>query len=158
MRSENLLEQRGPGPRQSDDENRIRVLGSGTLVPRKEPGRADLDLQTGILLDDLGPIAAFRSLERIAPLVVAERLFELALILECLAEGKAQMIAIDQRSAGRGFLGAHACNLPFAEAIGLQVGETPISIAEIRAGSRRGVVGLDCFLSPSEGLERMSDR
>jgi len=59
----------------------------------------------GVVLDDFGAIAAFRALQRIALLVVAEGLREFTLILQCLAERKTQVVAVDGAGRGRRFRG-----------------------------------------------------
>ena len=81
-------------------------MGSGFGAPApeclsKNSARADLDLLTGIVLDDLRAILAFGALQSIAPLVVAEGLRIFALILQPLAEREAQVIPVDERGRRR---------------------------------------------------------
>ena len=95
----------------------------------------------------LGVVARSVSLERVAALVVAERFGEFAAILERLAEREAQVIAIDHGAVrGGGLLGAHPRDLVVGEAVGLEVREAPVGIAEVRPGRGGRAVGLDGLL------------
>ncbi len=68
------------------------------------------------------------------------------------------MVTVD-RSGGRlCFRSAHARYFIRLEPVGLEVGETPVGIAETRPHRRGGTVGFDRFLLAAERLERMRDR
>src|ERR1700676_2381642 len=158
MRGEDLLKQRRSGARQSQDENWSRALGANALAAREELCCAQVDLLSRIGFEDLGPVATFGSLERVAPLVIAPRLLKLAAVLERLAERKAQVIAIDQRRRRRRFVGAHARDFAVGKAVGLKIRKTPVRIAIRWAGGRGGAIGLDGLLASAQGLERRGDR
>ena len=53
------------------------------------------------------------------------------------------MNAIRGACGGRGFLGAHAGDLVVGEAVELQVGQTPVGVAEIGPGRNCRMIGLD---------------
>ena len=74
---------------------------------REELARAHRGLQPGIALDRLDLKRTLRLLERVAALVVSERLGVLAPILERLAEREAEMIAVLAPNARRRLLRAH---------------------------------------------------
>src|SRR6266403_2800997 len=97
-------------------------------------------------------------LKRVAALIVSERLLVICPILECLAEGKAQVISIDQWRGRRRLLSPHAHDLIVGEAVGLQVREAPVGVAEARSSRGGGSIGFDRLLLPPERLEYMSDR
>ncbi len=83
---------------------------------------------------------------------------EFAAILECLAERETEMKAIDGAYTFRRLGGPQPPQLLIGEAVGLEIREAPVRIAEIRPTRRRPAVGLDRLLAPSEGLQRMRDR
>ncbi len=158
VRGQDLLEERRARARQPDDENRvgarIPVAGAGG----EELARADLDLVFGVALDELGAVAAFGALERIAEPVLLEGRGELARIFQRLAERKVQVVAIDE-PGGRGRdRTAHARQLLAREAVGLEVGEAPVRVPEIRPARGSAAVGLDGWLRLPEGLEGVRDR
>ena len=82
---------------------------------------------------------------------------DLAPVLQRLAEREAEVIAILQRRCRRRLLGAHARDLLVAEAIGLEVGQAPIGVAEIGPGRRRRAIGLDRLRDPADRLQRMAE-
>src|SRR5262249_35648286 len=69
-----------------------------------------------------------------------------------------QMVAVDGVRGRRGFLGAHASDLVLRKAIGLKIGEAPVSIAKARSGGRRRLVGLGGLLLPSYALMTVAER
>ncbi len=158
MGCQDLLDQGRTGARQAHDEDRIRVRGATVPVARKQLRGADGDLQAGVALEQLRLVLALGALERVAARVVFERLLILLPVLECLAQRKAQVAAIDGRRGWRGLGGAHRTDFLLGEAVGLQVREAPVSVAE--AGARGGgrAVLSDGFLAPAQGLERVGNR
>ena len=74
---------------------KIGIASGSRSRPRcEELARADRRLQPRVALDRLRPVAHLGFLQRIAALVVAERICVLAPVLERLAEREAQMVAI----------------------------------------------------------------
>src|ERR1700722_102161 len=143
MRGQYLFQERRAGAWQPQYENWIGARRTHTLAVREEFARANLDLPVGVGFDDLRVVADFGPLELVTLFVIAPGFRILAPILEGLAEREAQMIAVNPRSARRGFCGAHAPDLVVCEAIGLEIGEAPIGVAEVRAGGGRRTVGMD---------------
>src|SRR5262249_37830310 len=94
MRGEDLLEQGRARPRQTDDEDRIRLGSSPVLAAGKDVRGATGNLLLGVALDDLRSVAARRSLERIADFVVAVRLLVRPFVLEGLAQRETDMEAV----------------------------------------------------------------
>ena len=151
VRGEDLLEQRRSGPRQPDDEDGRRIVAAPALALLEELARAEFDLLADRPLERLRTVVALRLLERIAPRVELERLVVLAAILERLAEREAEVIAVRRAECAGVDLLAHGRDLRVREAIGLEVGEAPVRVAEIRAlprglavvafGLRRGCPG-----------------
>ena len=88
--------------------------------------------------------------------VTTPRPGDLAAILQRLAECEAEMDAIYRGGAVGCVRSAHAGDLVLLEAIGLEVGEAPIGVAEIGAGRDRGAIGGDRRGQLSDGLERMA--
>src|SRR6516225_503606 len=80
----------------------------------------------------------------------------LAQVLVRLAEAETQMIAINRIKDRRTFFRAHARDLALREAIGLEIGEAPIGVAEARSDSCCLSVGFDGLLLPSDTLQRVS--
>src|ERR1700756_3919366 len=95
MRGEDLLEQRRSRARQADDEDGIGLRRSPPLTSGKELRGTDLDLLSRIVLYDLGAIPDLGVLEAVTQLIEMKGLGELTLVLECLAERKAKVIAIE---------------------------------------------------------------
>ena len=129
---EDLLEQRGSGPRKSDDEYRVRSRAAPARAGGKEISREQL-LQAA---DEVGIIVGTvrvrpatqcipRGIVRKGFLVgsgilqrLAEREFEMHAIVVC------QILASERR--------AHGARLLVGEAKGLQVGKAPVGFAESR--------------------------
>ena len=111
-----------------------------------------------VVLDAGGLVARLGPLQRIAALVVAKRLFVLPPILERLAEGKAQVIAVGELDPRARFLGAHGRDLLVGERVLLQIGEAPVRLAVARADGGRRAVGGHCLGRAVEGLQRVRDR
>src|SRR5215472_13861394 len=158
MRREDLLNQRRTRARQADDEDRIRRRRAAAGVTGEELRRAHCLLQPRILLVRLGAVTAGIAAQRVATLVEAEGLRVLAGVLEGLAEREAQVVAVDDGGEGGGLGGAHGGDLRLLEAVGLEIGETPVGIAEAGAGRGRGPILPDGFAGASESLERVRDR
>ena len=77
-------------------------MGSGFRTPQPRRLAKNSRVHTSICccvlhLDDFGAIPAFGALQRITKLVIAEGFRVLAPVLERLAEGKTQMITVDDR-------------------------------------------------------------
>ena len=83
-----------------------------------------------VALNQFGAIPALRPLQLIAELVVAEGLRKLALILEGFANGKAQVVSVDQ--GGPGHRSLHPGDFISAKSISLEIGEAPVRITKIR--------------------------
>ena len=135
VRGQDLLDQRRARARQADDENRIRIRRAPAARAWRRTPRADLDLLPCVGLDDLGAIAAFGALQRIALLVVAERLGEVS--PGPPAPCRAQNTDGNDRSTAAGAApiprARSRFKLVIGEPVGLEVGKTPVGIAEIRA-------------------------
>src|ERR1700686_4614664 len=95
-----LLDERGTGARQPDDENRIRVRHADAHARDKELRRAHLDLPARVRVGDVRMVAAFGALECVAALVKLPGFRVLVPVLERLAEREAQMVAIDSVCGG----------------------------------------------------------
>ena len=156
MRGQDLFEQGGARPGQAEDEDRVRarIAPVGALV--EESAGADLALLARIGLEQLGAIAAFRALQRVAALVVEPGLGCLAAILQRFAERETHVVAVGQGDGGRRFLGAHALDLVLLEPIGLEIGQAPIGVAEVGPRRRRRAIGLDRLRNLADGLQRMA--
>src|SRR5579883_1261706 len=143
MRGQDLLDEGRARPRQTHDEDR----GVARVTPAPAGGEelrsADLDLQPGGALDELRAIADGALLQRIAALVVGERLGVLTSVLESLAEREAEMETIRDRGTRCGLRGSHGRELFVREAIGLEVREAPVGIAIARPDLCCAPVGLD---------------
>src|SRR6202044_78031 len=120
-----LLEQGGPGPRQAQDEDRVRARIAPSRARLKEGWRADPDLFAGVGLKHLRRIAAGRPFQRVAALIVSPGVGWLASILERLAQRKTQMPAVLEIGRRGGLLLGHPRHFVFAESIVLEVGEAP---------------------------------
>ena len=135
-------------------------MGSG---PRIAPARplleeilcADLYLLFRIGLDDLGPIAAFRPFQGVAALVVGPGFGKLASILQGLTEREAEVVAIDKPDGRPRLFGAHPRQLVIGEAVGLEVGEAPVGVAEVCTSRGGGLIGGDSLRYAADGLEHM---
>jgi hypothetical protein len=68
------------------------------------------------------------------------------------------MVAIDGTSRRGAKRGAYLRQLFRREAVGLEVGEAPVGIAEVRPASRRAAVRIDGFRGLPECLQGMADR
>ena len=68
------------------------------------------------------------------------------------------MIAVIRGGGLGGFPGPHAGDFFLREAVGLEIGEAPVCIAEVRAHRGGGAVGVYGLLLPAESLERVCDR
>ena len=156
MRRQNLFQQRRAGPRQADDENRIAAFRSPTGATFEKRARADFDLPVRVRFDDLRAILAFRALERVAAIVIGPGLRGVAAIFERLAQCKTEMIAVRQRCRRRKFFRAHALDFRVQEAVGLEIGEAPIGIAEIRPRLRGRAVGVNRFRKSPDRFQRVA--
>src|SRR5208282_160466 len=116
----------------------------------------DRDLPARIVFENLRPITALGTLERIATLVVAPGLGVFGPILERFAEREAQVKAVNEQRGGRCLLGAHASNFLIAETVGLEVGQTPVRLAEAWPDAHSGPVGLDSLAALAQGLQCVS--
>src|SRR5258708_38469276 len=120
MRGKDLFEQRGPGTGEADDEDGICFARADAFAPGEQLARTGVHLHAGIALNDFRPIAYLGMFELIAALVVAVGFLVVAAILESLAQGEAQMVAISRRYPRPRFFIEHARELIVAEAVGLE--------------------------------------
>ena len=117
------------------------IVAAPALPLLEELARAEFDLLADRPLQRFRTVVALRLLERIAPRVELERLGVLAAILERLAEREAEVIAVDERRATGVDLLAHGGELVVVEAVGLEVGEAPVRIAEVHPLPRGLAIG-----------------
>ncbi len=138
-------------------------MGSGAGCPpapsaREELRRAHFYLLLRIAFNEFRVVLALGALELIAELVEPERLGELLLVLERLADRETQVITIDEWSGWRCQRALHPRQLFRSKPIRLEVGETPVRIPEVCPGLGSAAVGLDGRLSLSERLQPVADR
>ena len=155
MRCEDLFEQRRSGTRQSDYEDRRIALTAESLACGEKIAVADRDLQARIAFDGGRPVAALLFLERIAPLIVLERLCVFAAVLERLTQRETHMVAIAELYRGVGLLNSHPLEFQLAEAISLKVGKAPICLAEFGPDGRGRAIVFDRLFLIAAGFERM---
>src|SRR5207302_8778372 len=158
VRGEDLLDEGRPGARQPDDEDRIRPLAAAARAGGEEFAGAEARLQAETPLHGAEIEAALGFLERVAPLVVAEGFLVFAAVLERLAERETEVVPIDELRGVGGLDLAHARELLVREAVGLQVSEAPVGIAEVRPRRRSGPVRLDRLRLVSLRLECVRNR
>ena len=145
MGGEDLLDQRRARARQAQDEDRIGALGS----PQPARPAKNARVQTSICrlrvgLDDLGPIAAFGALQRVAALVIGPGLRRTRRDppAPCRARSRGDS-GPPARVAGDASSARMRAISVVGEAIGLEVGEAPIGVAEIGPRRRGRAVGVD---------------
>src|ERR1700722_8431862 len=143
MRGQDLFQQGRTRARQADDKDRIRIGGSIATTAGEKPGGAHLDLLPGIVLDDFSSIFALSVLQRVTELVIAERFGKFTLILKRFAERKTQTIAVNGTGARCRLCGTQPVQLFIRETVGLEVGKTPIRIANPRTQGGGLAIGLD---------------
>src|SRR5258708_29715612 len=112
----------------------------------------------GVSFDGLDPEADLRLLERVASLIVPERLGVFGSILERFAEREAEVITILGSSGRRLLFGAHSCDVFQGKSIGLEVRETPVRIAEAPPTRNGRLIGVDRVLFFAERLQSVHDR
>ena len=117
-----------------------------------------LDLQPHLGIDPRPVVADFLALEAVSALVIIERFGVLGSIFQCLAQRKAQVVAIDELGRAGSFMLLHSLDLGFFEAVSLEVGETPVSVAEIWRDAVGTAIGVDSLGLPANRLERVTDR
>ena len=86
---------------------------------------------------------------------MSERLGVPAFVLESLAHGKIEVIAVLLGQIGARQMRLHRQFFLGAEAKGLQVGEAPIGLAQVRRQLNAPAVGRDAVLLPAGGGQRM---
>ena len=153
-----MLNQRRAGARQPDDEDRIGARAAIALARGEEFARANLALAHEAALERAGIIMAVTLFQRVAALIMTEGLGEFAAILERLAQREAQMVAVDDRGGWSCLLGPHVLDFLVREAIGLEVREAPVGVAEARPRPRGCPIGLDRLRLPADSLQGMCDR
>src|SRR5882757_3321593 len=158
VRSENLFEQGRARPRQADYEDRRRTVAAHSLPRVEEVPSANFRLQSGVTLERLGPVATFAFFQRIAARVIFEGFGIFGTVLEGLAEGKTQMIAVLQPNTRRGFVRTHACDFRVREPVGLEVGKTPIRVAKARSRRRSRAIRIDGFSRATDCFQSMRNR
>src|ERR1700731_963051 len=97
-----------------------------------------------------------RAPQSVAPSVVFERRAVVLLILEALAQGEMEVIAIFGLKITARQLRLHQPQVVGAEAEGLEIGETPPRFSEARINRQRAAVGADPIARVTGGLERMT--
>src|SRR5687768_1434126 len=157
MRSQNLLDERGAGTWQPNDEDGI---GRGASEARalfekltREQSFRTLDVRgilPAVVTDHFPPQA-------IALEVMLERLCIVAAVFECLAERELEMESIIGRELAASELLPHGLRLRGREAKGLEIRETPIRLAEIRRALNALEIGVDALGIVAGGLQRMSE-
>ena len=156
MRRQDLLEQGGARARQAQDEDRVGPGVAPALSRPEEAGIADLLLQTGVGLHDRRGIAAGLAAQAVAVIVPVPGAGEVAAVLQRLAEGEAEVGPVFHASVRVGRLSAHRVDLGGAEAIGLEVRQAPVGVAEVGPGGRRRAIGLDRLGQAPHGLKRVA--
>ena len=131
-------------------------IGSGSGAPTPARAVKNSAVHTSICLRVLlsvmsGSVAAFGALECIAALVELPGFRVLVPVFVRLAECEAQMVAIDGLSPGEASSARMLHDLVLGKAIGLEIRETPVGIAEARLDGRRHSIGLDRLFLPSDG-------
>ena len=155
VRSQDLLDESGAGARQAEDENGIRIRHAPLLPCCEEFRRAHLRRQPGLGLCDLGQVANLGVLEGVAALIERPRFFISTLILQCFAQREAQVVSVYQAGGRRRFHGAHARDLIFSEAVGLEVGQAPPGLTRVRRGGDGFTIFLNGFRLPTDGSQQV---
>lgn len=119
--------------------------------------RADFALQPGVDFEQLGAVTASRRLERITADVIGPRGGGLVAIFASLAEREAEMDAVVGERLGCCFSGLHGGDLSVGEAVGLEIGEAPVRVAEARACRSGGAVRRDRGVDLADGLQRVPE-
>src|SRR5262245_13252071 len=102
-------------------------------------------------------VKALGALEVVAAFVELPGFRVLVPVLVCLAERKAQMVAIDGMSVPLAFLCTHASDLIPRKLVGFEIREAPVRIAEARSENRRHPVRLDSVFRTSDALQGMAE-
>ena len=149
MAGENLLEERGAGARQSDDEDRVRCGVAGTGPRRKELRRVQGARALHEAREAVGVVVHHRAPQCVAARIVLEGGGKDPLVLERLAEGELEVQAavVFQVDARR--LRLHRGDVLVAEAHGLQISEAEPGFAELRFQPGAVPIGGDSLLEPS---------
>src|SRR5215472_4366125 len=158
MRGQDLLEQRRARAWEPDDEDGLAARMAPPRAAGEELRGTDLDLLLRVAFDQLGPVAAFGAFELVTQPVVVERARKVSLVFIRLAECKAQMVAVDEPDRRSDHRGPHPCQLLRRETVGLEVGEAPVRITEVRPRGGRATVGIDRGFRLPERLLRVTDR
>src|SRR5437879_2974612 len=158
MGGEYLLEQRRARTRQPENKDRFAARGAVAGALAKKHARAHLLLPCGVLFHQLRAVATRGALERVTALVVAEGARVVRAVLVRLAERKAQMVAVELVGREVRLGRFELCDFRVGESVGLEIGEAPVRITELRPGRDRQLVGLDRRRAPPERLQRVADR
>ena len=135
-----MFDQLGSGARQSDNKNRVGVWHSEAHALQEEWRCAYRDLFPCVGFADLRMVKAFGALECVAALVKLPGFRVFLQILEGLAEGEAQMVAIDQVRGRSGLGGAVLGQFYGWYDLIVTVAEDP-TLEYRRAGPRRNRTG-----------------
>ena len=81
-----------------------------------------------------------------------------AAVFQGFAQREAQMITIDEPRGRRRFRRVHLRDFLLLETVRLQVGETPIGVAEVRPARKGATVGGDRLVGVPDGFLRMGKR
>ena len=154
VRGEDLLEQRRARARKPDDEDGVAARMTPPGAAGEELRGTDLDLLLRVAFDQLGLVAAFGALELVTQPVVMERVGKIALVFVRLAECEAQVVSVYETRRRRRHRGLHPCHLLRLEAVGLEVGEAPVRITEVRPAGGGATVGINRRLGLPERLQR----
>ena len=153
MTRQDLLQKRGTGTRQADDEDRVARRRTET-GPFAEEFRAEglpgaRHARRGLV----GVVGDHAATQAVALGIVLEGFLVLRGVLQGLAQRKLQVETVLRRQGVAAQLGAHRLDLARVEAEGLEVGEAPVGLAEAAFQRDRTAVGPDPVVEPAGGLQ-----
>ena len=146
---ENLLDQRRARSRQTDDEDRIGCRTAAARACRKEGRGEQGGLPPALIGGVVRIVAERRVVGAIALGIGGEGGLVLALVLQRLAQREVEMdalLVVGRPIARR----PHRRNVFRRETEGLEVGEAPPHFAEHRVLPKRGAIGVDRVVQPSD--------
>ena len=143
MARQDLLDERGTGARQADDEDRIRGVAAASRALVEEWPGIDLTHAPDTCGDVLGFVEGRRLAQRVSGQVVAERRCILARILQRLAQGEIEVVTVLIAEIRARQLALHRGHVRGIEAEGLEVGQAPVGLAVRWIHRDRAPVSLD---------------
>ena len=152
---EDLLDQRGAGAGQADDEDGVRRLAADAGAAREQLGRADGDLAFHAHRQLRRAVGGGALLEGVALAEVAERGLVVAARLTGVAEGEAQLDAIQFGGVQGVCGGGHLRYLGSVELIALGVRQAPVRIAVVALEAVRLAVEGHRLVQVTGGLVNM---